>query len=121
MDAFLVALGFGLLACHEMDAVRAAEWRLLPGLSRLADDDGYRLFTLLHVPIFAALLWALVDDGAAADGAVAVGLDVFSVIHAALHVLLRNVPENGFRGVTSWVLILGAAVCGVAHLTLVAM
>ena len=118
MDAFWVVLGFSILVCHEMDAVRAAEWRILPGLSRLGDEAGYRAFTLLHVPIYAVLLWYLMTGDDMVSGAVPVGLSVFYVVHAALHVLLRNLPENHFSGVLSWGLILGAAIAGGVHLGL---
>ena len=49
--------GFAFLACHELDAVAQAEWRLLPLLSRMEDPDAYRWFVMLHVPLFALLLW----------------------------------------------------------------
>ena len=118
MSVFVVALGVSFFACHEIDAVRAAEWRILPGLSRLGDADGFRAFAILHLPLYCALIWALVDGGSQADGAVPVGLDIFYVLHAGAHIVLRNVTRNAFRGQTSWVFILGAAFCGIAHLIL---
>ncbi len=110
-SVFLV--GFAFLLVHEMDAVRCREWRILPVLSRLDDSAGYVAFTALHVPIYALLFWGLIGD---ASVGLIVGLDVFLVVHLALHVLLRNHPENQFRTALSWVLFTAAGVCGAIDL-----
>ena len=110
---FLV--GFAFLLVHEMDAVRCREWRILPVLSRLNDSTGYVAFTALHVPIYALLLWGLVGD---ASVGLIVGLDVFLVVHLALHVLLRDRPENRFGSPFSWGLFTAAGICGAIDLLL---
>lgn len=117
MEDALFAAGIALLLTHEMDAVRHREWRILPGLSRLGEEDGYAWFTAIHVPLYVGLLLALFSDDAPGS-TVARWLDGFLVVHAALHLILYRHAENRFRGVLSYVLIVGAGVCGGAHLTL---
>ncbi|MDP9455373.1 MAG: hypothetical protein M3Q49_22425 [Actinomycetota bacterium] len=58
---FLV--GFCFLLAHEMDAVKLREWKMLPVLSKMGEEAGYRMFALLHVPLYALLLRGLFEDG----------------------------------------------------------
>lgn len=111
-------LGFCFLLVHEMDAVRAREWKMLPVLSGMEEEAGYRSFVALHVPLYALLLWGLVGGGGTNLVLISL-LDAFFVVHLALHVSLRNLPENRFSSVLSWVLILGAGLSGAVDLTLI--
>ena len=113
-DHLFFLLGFCFLLAHEMDAVRLKEWRILPVLSGMDEELGYRAFVLLHVPLYTLLLWGILGGGDAGSVLIAV-LDVFFV-HLALHVVLRNLPENRFGSVFSWVLILGTGAFGVLDL-----
>ena len=116
MEDALFATAIALLLTHEMDAVRHREWRILPGLSRIRDDDtAYVWFTAVHVPLYVALLLALFA-GDAPNATAARWLDGFLVVHAGLHLALYRLPENRFRGAFSYALILGAGLCGGAHL-----
>lgn len=111
-DLLFVA-AFSFLLTHEMDAVRRHEWRLLPFLSRLNDDErAHELFTALHVPLYIALLWVFFGRGVASAVPLVVGLDLFCIVHVGLHVLLRNHPNYHFRSLLSWGLIAGAGVAG---------
>lgn len=107
------ALGFALLLVHEMDAIRLAEWKIFPWLSGLGEETGYRVFAALHVPLYALVSLGLVRGGGE-SGALIRGLDAFFVVHVGLHWVFRNHPENRFRSVFSWALILEAGACGAA-------
>jgi len=109
------ALGFALLLVHEMDAVRLGEWKIFPWLNTLGEEAGYRAFAALHVPLYALLFIAL-SAGDGGSRAIIVGLDAFFVVHVGLHVVFRNHPENRFRSVFSWALIVGAGACGALDL-----
>lgn len=39
-DYFFFVLGFCFLLAHEMDAVRAKEWKIFPVLKKLGDEAG---------------------------------------------------------------------------------
>lgn len=59
---FLVVAGF---IAHELDAVHRHEWRLLFVLRGMPDEAARRAFVLLHVPLFAVLLWLIAHPDAA--------------------------------------------------------
>ena len=110
-------LGVALLVTHELDAVRHHEWRLFAFLRPLGDQTAYRVFILVHVPLFVLFLWM------AAHPAwwFTVFVDLFLVVHVGLHYLFRNHPLYEFRGRFSHGLIAGAGVMGALHLVLLAL
>jgi hypothetical protein len=109
-------LGLSCLLTHELDAVRCQEWRIFPATAFLKDATGYAVFTLAHVPLFAALLFALWEP--ASRSAIARGLDIFFIVHLALHLLYLKHPLNRFTTPLSWSLILLAAVLGALDIAL---
>ena len=57
MDQYLFfVIAFSFLLTHEMDAIRLREWKIFPILTALPDEQGYTVFTALHVPLSALLL-----------------------------------------------------------------
>jgi hypothetical protein len=108
-------LGFCFLLVHELDAIRCQEWRLFPGLAALRDEAGFRLFTALHLPLYALLVWGLYRvDGA--RSALIIALDLFFLVHLLLHLLLRNLRDNQFGSPFSKLLFWGAGLCGALDL-----
>jgi hypothetical protein len=106
-DHTYFVLGFCFLLVHDMDAIKLKEWKIFPVLSRM-DEAGYVAFTVLHVPIYALLLWGLYGEGGI-NLALVVGLDAFFVVHVFLHLIFYDHPENRLRSVFSYALIFGAA------------
>ncbi len=115
---FLVS--FSTLLVHEMDAVRELEWRILFPFNLIKNDEvAHIVFTGAHVPVIAALLFAVTIPLSPADK-IATGLSLFSVGHAVVHSLFRWKGWGGFRSPFSMSLIYGAAVAGVVDLGLLA-
>jgi len=114
--AFL--LGYGLLATHELDAVLRAEWRVLPGLSWLAEDLARPLFIALHVPLFALLTAWIGSTEPATRQRARLGISLFLVVHLGLHGLFADHPHYAFRQPSSELYIVGGALCGLAWLLL---
>ena len=112
----LFLLGFALLASHEIDAALAAEWRLLYLLRGLPEPLAATVFTLLHVPLFALLLWLLFHPQPRVQVWARRGLMAFLVVHAGLHAWLSGHPDYGFAGWDSNVLIFGAGLAGLLYL-----
>jgi len=112
---FFMALAF--ILTHEMDAVKAREWVIFPGLSRLDDKTGYCVFTLLHVPLYLLLLLGVCNPNGL-NATVIRGLDVFFIVHVFLHTAYLKHPKNEFKSALSWLLILGAGVGGLLDLWL---
>ena len=106
---------FAFLACHELDAVMQAEWRLLPILGGLDDDVAYTWFVLLHVPLFALLMRWTGSTSAKTRFISQLALDAFMVIHLGLHLALRSHPDNTFHSALSELCIYGAGLTGLAH------
>lgn len=106
---FFVGLAF--ILAHEMDAVKRHEWRIFPLLSRLDDARGYLVYTALHVPLYLLLfLFLFAEEGP--NLALVRALDLFFMVHVALHLLFLRHPRNEFRAPFSWLLILGAGAFG---------
>ena len=109
---FLVVAGF---IAHELDAVHKREWRLLFVLRGMPDEPARRAFVLLHVPLFAVLLWLIAHPDAAVRYGTMLGLDAFLVVHAVLHWRLSGHPKYEFDTPHSRLLIFGTAALAAAH------
>ena len=112
MTTTLYFLTLALLTTHEIDAVKRHEWRLLPGLSRLNDEDGFNWFTALHVPLFFLIFYFSDTLGFRS------GLAIFALAHGVVHWLLRTHPLYEFHNWLSKSLIFGAALSGAVYLML---
>jgi hypothetical protein len=114
----LFYLGFALLVCHELDAVAQAEWRLLPVLKNMGDEQAYRAFVVLHVPLFAILMWLTASRSRRIRLTTQLVIDVFMLAHAGLHLLFVNNDQYHFHSALSETLIFGAGAVGFIHLSL---
>ncbi len=117
MDA-LFSLGLALLLAHELDAVRAGEWRLLPVLRSLPDARGRDAFILVHVPPLAALVWLAAHPSTVTRFWFQVATDDFLMVHMALHRAYAHHPAYDFHRALPRGLILGAGAVGALHAVL---
>jgi hypothetical protein len=109
-------LCFGLLAAHELDAVRCFEWRILPLTCWMPEKIGMATFILLHIPLFAWLAHVCWHSYPAKQHLARQLLSGFAIIHVGLHWLFRNDPAYAFTGWLSNGLILGAGIAGAIFL-----
>lgn len=109
---FLINVAF-LLIGHELDAIYRKEWRFFFASTSISDETAYRIFTFLHVPAFVLIILNLDSYG------FQVGFDIFLIIHAGLHWMLRNHPKINFNNWFSRLWIYGGALLGVVHLILI--
>ena len=113
---FLLIASFSLMIAHELDAIDKKEWRIFPGTNLLPDDLGYKVFTILHVPLVGFLIWALF---LAAPETTQIARSVFagfSIAHIGAHYLYRNHKEYRFNNLFSNALIWGSGLFGAAYL-----
>ncbi len=109
-----------LLLAHELDAVRAGEWRPLPVLRSLPDARGRDMFILAYVPLVAALIWLAAYPPGARYGSgsrrrlMRSWSSRWRCTGPSLH------PDHDFRGALSRGLILGAGAVGALHAALLA-
>lgn len=106
------------LFTHELDAMTQSEWRLLYMLRGLSSADGQFWFVVLHVPLFAGLLWLIAQAPLQVRHHAQSALALFAVIHAGLHYRLSDDPLYSFHEPLSVALIAGAALLGALFLFL---
>ena len=116
MNNVLFYLGLGTFLTHELDAISNREWRLLPVLHSLPDDLAMNVFVLLHIPLFAVLLALVSSTNDQLRKQSRLGVSIFLVIHAGLHLWFMNDIGYEFASTVSNVLIFGGAVIGGLHL-----
>lgn len=105
---FLIGLVF--FFNHELDAIQEHEWRFFFSRLSISDENAYRIFTALHLPLFVFILWNLQSDY------FQIGFDLFLILHAGLHWLLRHHPQVTFDNRFSRFWIFGGALLGCLHL-----
>ncbi len=111
-------LGVALLFTHELDAIKHHEWRLFAFLiNPLGDKMAYRVFTLVHVPLFFLFMWMVAYPRLNFE----IAVDLFLIVHVGLHYLFRNHPSYEFSGWFSHGIIGGAGLMGALHLILIAI
>ena len=115
MRNVLFYLGLGFICTHELDAMTHHEWRLLYVLRDLAEPLARDAFVAVHVPFFAALVWATHLSSAVWRERSRLALMGFLVIHLGLHWRLSTHPLYTFHTPLSWTLIIGGALCGLAY------
>lgn len=108
---FIVNLSF-LIVAHELDAIKQHEWRFFFALTPLSDQAAYRLFTIIRIPLFVFIIWNLQSYW------FQIGFDIFLILHAGIHWLLRNHPMIKFNSWFSRLWIFGGALLGAIHIIL---
>ena len=106
------------LFTHELDAMAQSEWQLLYVLRSLPSAEGQFWFVLLHVPLFASLLWLMQHPSLRVRLLTQISLATFAVVHAGLHYRLSSEPLYTFTSPLSLGIIYGAAVLGALFLIL---
>lgn len=115
---WLFALAFSLLVSHEMDAMIRNEWEFFPGLNTLAPETAANTFNLLHVPLFALLIWLLTSRSVWVRRRTMAGIEIFLVGHALAHAALRGSERYEFQAPVETVTVYGAAAISAVHLVL---
>ena len=118
MSRWIFPLGLAILLTHEMDAMTHTEWRVLPLTSWLPEGVAQVVFVVMHVPLYALLLWFCFHSRPSVRKAWRFGVGAFLIVHLGLHLLFSGHPHYTFSGPLSLSLIWGAAICGALYLLL---
>lgn len=113
---FFFLLGQSFLFTHELDAIKQLEYRMFPLVSLLPSEQAYVVFTLIHIPLFFILMYAMVTALQYKWSRFVIACDVFFVVHVFLHLGFWNHEHNYFAGALSWFIIIGTGCCGIADL-----
>jgi hypothetical protein len=109
------AILFSLLLLHEMDAIRTKEWKMFIVLKDMKEQTGYIVFSLIHLPLYAWVIYSVSQTWNGSYALIWLLTDVFLVIHAMIHFGFRKHTANGFQSVYSNILIYGTAALSVLH------
>jgi hypothetical protein len=112
----LFYLALATLFTHELDAVANHEWRIMPILRSLPEEIALTAFVMLHVPIFAVLLALVFSINDRVRRASRIGVGVFLLAHAGLHLLFAGDANYEFSSSLSNILIFGGALVGGLYL-----
>jgi len=113
---WLFALAFALLLSHELDAMIRSEWEFLPGLNSLSSSAAADVFNMLHVLFLAPIIWVLTAGSATARRRTMVGVEVFLIVHAMAHAIVRGADRYEFQPPVETITVYGAAAAAVVHL-----
>ena len=111
----LFAINFSLLLLHEMDAIRAREWKMFIILKSLKEETAYIVFSLIHLPLYAWVILTVSQVWSGGYAFVWLICDVFMIAHAAIHFLFRKHAANGFHSAYSNILIYSMALIAAVH------
>jgi hypothetical protein len=101
-----------------MDAIRTKEWKMFIVLKDMADETAYKVFTLLHLPLYFVSIFVLVQGEALANTILCYVIDVFLICHAIVHFGFRKNPNNGFDSTFSKIIIYCLGVLAIIHICL---
>nr|WP_233454082.1 DUF6713 family protein [Brevibacillus parabrevis] len=108
----IFSINFSLLLLHEMDAIRAKEWKMFAILKDMDDGRAFKVFTILHLPLYAILLYSFISQQIVSF----IIIDVFLIFHSIIHYFFEKHPNNNFTNTYSRLLIYPMGVLGVLHL-----
>ena len=114
----LFAFNFSLLLLHEMDAIRAKEWKMFIFLKDMKEQTGYIVFSLIHLPLYFWVVYTVSQVWSGGYAIVYLLTDVFLIAHAVIHYFFRKHAANGFSTIYSNILIYSMATLSVIHLIL---
>ncbi len=115
MEQILFLIILSLLLVHEMDAMRAKEWKMFVILKDMAEERGGNVFMLLHLPLYLAALYALVSENMPSL-VLKIIVDVFLLCHVVLHRCFKKHPKNDFNSLFSLGVIYIMPLLAIAHL-----
>jgi hypothetical protein len=111
-------LGMGALFTHELDAVPNHEWRGMPLLGSLPDEQAMVAFIAAHVPLFALTIGLVASSNPRIRALARAGIAVFLLVHGLLHWLSMGRANYEFSSTLSNLLIFGGSAFGALYLAL---
>ncbi|MGO4183440.1 DUF6713 family protein [Paenibacillus sp. TAF43_2] len=100
---------------HEMDAILRSEWKLFFVLQDMDDAKAYKVFTLIHLPLYTIILALLFSQYQTITFWV---INIFLMIHAILHLFFEKYSRNEFKNTFSRLIIYPMGILAAIHLLL---
>lgn len=106
-----------LFLLHEMDAIRAKEWKMFIFLQDLKEEIAYFVFSIIHLPLYFLILFFLFR--VRENDTFLIIFDVLMVAHTVVHICFRKHPDNGFHPFYSKAIIYMMGILSVIHIAMV--
>lgn len=94
-----------LFFLHEMDAIRAKEWKMFIFFKNMREETAYKIFAGVHFPLYLIMLFFIIQDNDNTRVWFFIVLDILLILHTFVHFLFRNNKNNGFLSLFSKVII----------------
>lgn len=117
MNTAIFILMLSLLVIHEMDAIRSKEWKMFIVLKDMADEKAYRIFTLIHLPLYFAVIFLMAQRGEPV--ALYYITNILLICHTCVHYGFKKHTNNGFISVFSNTIIYSMGILAVIHIILI--
>lgn len=112
---FIFAFELALLFTHEMDAIHKKEWKMFIILKDMKEERAYLLFTLLHIPLYTAIILLLLSKYSQIGFYIT---DIFLIAHLFIHIIFTKHPENNLNNRFSKCIIFCAGLLAIVHFVL---
>jgi len=111
-------LNFSLLLLHEMDAIRAKEWKMFVILKDMKEQTAYFVFSLLHLPLYFWIIYSITQTSSGKHNYIFLVTDAFLIFHSVIHFFFRKHKANEFKSFYSKALIYLMGILAMIHLVL---
>lgn len=114
MSAIVFAIIITFLLLHEMDAIKAKEWKMFVLFGDLKEDLAYIIFSVVHLPLyFILVLWMIHFKE---NNTLFIVVDILMAAHTIVHFLFRKNKNNGFSSLYSKVIIYIIGLLSIIHI-----
>lgn len=113
------ALSVILLILHELDACHKGEWRMFIFLQKLNEKTQYLIFLYAHIPLSLFLVYYLWTVKSFNNLILWIIVNIFLILHFAIHVIARKWESNVFQSINSFIFITGAAITALFNLCMI--
>ena len=115
----LFVLNLSLLLLHEMDAIRAKEWKMLVFLKSMREETAYTVFSVVHLPLYFVIIFTISHTVVSGYTFMYLLTDVLLITHTLIHFFFRRHTANGFKSAYSKILIYSMGVLAIIHFIMI--
>ncbi len=120
MENIYFCMAISFLFIHELDAIKAKEWKLFIILRDLKEEQAYSIWLALHLPLFLFPLLILSNYMNPFNRKIyIIGIDIFLILHMFLHLFFRNHKDYHFKSLQSNLYIVLTAIFAILDLTFI--
>jgi hypothetical protein len=112
-------LNFSILLLHEMDAIRAKEWKMFILFRSMPEKTAYVIFSIIHLPLYFWAIFTITQPFSSSYAFAYLLINSFLIVHTIIHFFFRKHPANKFSSVYSNMLIYTMGIIALIHLIMI--